>query len=131
MDAAGGGFDLFFDSVGGEQLTLGLSALKDFGLVVLCGSVSGYAAADDRAALSDVRAAVFKRATLRGFIVSDFYPEHLQAMREELSRLANRGQISQVISEFAGLERAPEVLASLFQSGTSYLGRRVIRIGST
>jgi NADPH-dependent curcumin reductase CurA len=129
-DAAGSGFDLFFDSVGGEQLTLGLAALKDFGLVVLCGSVSGYAAADDRAALSDLRAAVFKRATLRGFIVSDFYPQHLQSMREELSRLANDGKISQVISEFDGLERAPDVLASLFQSGTSYLGRRVIRIGS-
>ena len=76
-DAAGDGFDLFFDNVGGSQLTLGLSALKDFGLVVLCGSVSGYAAADDPAALSDLRAAVFKRVTLRGFIVSDFYPQRL------------------------------------------------------
>jgi hypothetical protein len=128
--AAGDGFDLFFDNVGGAQLTLGLSAMKDFGLVVLCGSVSGYAAAGERDALSDLRAAVFKRVTLRGFIVSDFYPQRLRAMREELSALANEGKVSQVITEFHGLARAPEVFASLFERGTSYLGRRVIRIGT-
>jgi hypothetical protein len=128
--AAGDGFDLFFDNVGGSQLTLGLSAMKDFGLVVLCGAVGSYAAADESAALSDLRAAVFKRVTLRGFIVSDFYPQRLMAMREELSALASDGKISQVISEFHGLEQAPEVLASLFESATSYLGRRVVRIAT-
>jgi NADPH-dependent curcumin reductase CurA len=128
MAAAGAGFDLFFDNVGGSQLTVGLSAMKDFGLIVLCGAVGSYAAADQSAALSDLRAAVFKRVTLRGFLVGDFYPQRLTAMREELSALANDGKLRQIVTEFSGLERAPEVLASLFERGTSYLGRRVIRI---
>ncbi len=127
-EAAGDGFDLFYDNVGGRQLTLALDVMKDFATVVLCGSVGSYASADNADALCDLRAAVFKRLTLRGFIVSDFYPHRLAAMREQLSALVKAGSVSLVISEFEGLERAPDALASLFERGTSYLGRRVVRI---
>jgi hypothetical protein len=33
-----------------------------------------------------------------------------------------------VISEFAGLERAPEALATVFDRGSPYIGSRVVRI---
>jgi hypothetical protein len=58
------GVDLFFDNVGGRQLTLALSVLRDFGSVVLRGSNSGYASRDDPDAGADLTAAVLKRATL-------------------------------------------------------------------
>ena len=45
--AAGEGIDVYFDNVGGRQLTLALSVLKNYGHVVLCGSVSSYASPDD------------------------------------------------------------------------------------
>ena len=127
-DVAGDGFDLFFDNVGGRQLTLALSLLKNYGFVVLCGAVSSYARPDDPDAGANLRDAVFKRITLRGFIVSDFYPERLLPIRSELASLAGTGQLRVIVSEFAGLERAPDALATVFDRGSPYIGRRVVRI---
>ena len=126
--AAGEGVDTFFDNVGGRQLTLGLSVLKDYGFVVLCGSVSSYARPDDPDAAADLRAAVFKRITLQGFIVSDYYPRRLLAIRAELGALLRAKRLRAVVSEFEGLERAPEALATVFDRGSRYIGRRVVRI---
>jgi NADPH-dependent curcumin reductase CurA len=126
--AAGGGIDLFFDCVGGRQLTLALSVMKNYTTVVLCGWVSSYANPDDPDARSDLRAAVFKRITLRGFIVSDFYPKRLTPIREELAALLRSGQVRAVVNEFKGLDSAPEALASVFERGSAHIGRRVVRI---
>ena len=118
QQAAGDGFDLFYDNVGGRQLTLALSVMKNYGTVVLCGSVSSYASPDDPDGRADLRAAVFKRITLRGFIVSDFYPERLIPIREELAALVRAGRLRVVVSEFDGLDRAPEALATVFDRGS-------------
>jgi NADPH-dependent curcumin reductase CurA len=73
-EAASEGIDVFFDNVGGRQLTLALSVLKNYASVVLCGWVSSYARPDDPERCAVLRDAVFKRITLRGFIVSDSTP---------------------------------------------------------
>ncbi len=126
--AAGDGVDVFFDNVGGRQLTLALSVLNNYGRVVLCGSVSSYASPDDPDAGADLRAAVFKRITLRGFIVSDFYPERLLPIRAQIGELLRAKRLRVVVSEFQGLERAPEALASVFDRGSPHIGSRVVRI---
>lgn len=128
QQAAGDGVELFYDNVGGRQLTLVLSVMKNYGNVVLCGQVSSYARADDPDARTDLRAAVFKRITLRGFIVSDFYPERLYPIREELAALLRAKQVRAIVSEFEGLERAPEALSTVFDRGSPYIGRRAVRI---
>ena len=126
--AAGDGVDLFYDNVGGRQLTLALSVMNNHRTVVLCGQVSSYASADDPDARTDLRAAVFKRITLRGFIVSDFYPERLIPIREDLAALLRANRLRAVVSEFTGLERAAEALATVFDRGSPYIGKRVVRI---
>jgi NADPH-dependent curcumin reductase len=126
--AAGQGVDLFYDNVGGRQLTLALSVMKNYGHVVLCGQVSSYASADDPDARADLRAAVFKRITLRGFIVSDYYPERLIPIRQELAAMLRDGRLRMVVSEFQGLGSAPEALATVFDRGSPHIGRRVVRI---
>jgi NADPH-dependent curcumin reductase len=126
--AAGEGIDVFFDNVGGRQLTLALSVLNDHGRVVLCGSVSSYARPDDPDAGADLRDAVFKRITLQGYIVSDYYPERLSPIRAELAALLRTKQLRVVVSEFEGLERAPEALMTVFDRGSPYIGSRVVRI---
>lgn len=124
------GVDLFYDNVGGSQLTLALSVMRNYGTVVLCGSVSSYARPDDPDARADLRDAVFKRITLRGFIVSDHYPERLLPVRAELAALLRSGQVRAVVSEFEGLDSAPEALSSVFDHGSPYIGRRVVRIAA-
>jgi NADPH-dependent curcumin reductase CurA len=97
--------------------------------VLLCGSVSHYARADDPDAGADLRDAVFKRITLRGFIVSDFYPERLLPIRAQIGALLRAEQLRVVVSEFAGPERAAEALATVFDRGGSpHNGSRVVRI---
>lgn len=128
--AAGEGVDVFFDNVSGRQLTLALSVMKNHGSVMLCGSVGSYARSDDPDAGADLRDAVFKRISLRGFIVSDFYPQRLLPIRAELAALLRAKQLRVVVSEFAGLESAPEALATVFNRGSPYVGRRVVRISA-
>ena len=77
---------------------------------------------------ADLRDAVFKRITLRGFIVSDFYPERLLPIREQIGLLLRAKRLRVVVSEFAGLESAPEALATVFDRGSAHLGSRVVRI---
>lgn len=128
LGEAAAGIDVFFDNVGGRQLTLALSVMKNFGRVVLCGSVSGYARPDDPDAQADLRAAVFKRITLQGFIVSDYYPERLTPIRAEMGRLLREKRLRAVVNEFEGLDRAPEALSTVFDRGSPYIGRRTVRI---
>ncbi len=91
-------------------------------------SVSSYARPDDPEAGTDLRDAVFKRITLRGFIVSDYYPRRLLPIRAELGALLRAKRLRAVVSEFEGLERAPEALATVFDRGSPNIGRRVVRI---
>jgi NADPH-dependent curcumin reductase CurA len=126
--AAGDGADVYFDCVGGRQLTLALGVLKNFGRVVLCGTVSSYAGTDDPAGCADLTDAVFRRITLQGYIVSDYYPARLAPIRAELGGLLRTGKIRAVVTEFSGLDSAPKALATLFDRGSSALGKRVVRI---
>jgi NADPH-dependent curcumin reductase CurA len=129
-EAAGEGVDVFFDNVGGRQLTLALSVMKNYGHVVLCGQVSSYARPDDPEAGASLRDAVFKRITLRGYIVSDFYPQRLLPIRAELAALLRAQRLRVVVNEFDGLDRAPEALASVFDRGSPQIGKRVVRISA-
>ena len=96
--------------------------------MVLCGSLSSYANPHDPDAGANLNDAVFKRITLQGYIVSDYYPTRLSAMRTELAALLREGRLRAVVNEFDGLERAPEALATVFERGSPYIGRRVVRI---
>jgi NADPH-dependent curcumin reductase CurA len=104
--------------------------MNNHGNVVLCGQVSSYARADDPDACASLRDAVFKRITLRGFIVSDFYPRRLLPIRAELAALVRARRLRVVVNEFDGLDRAPEALASVFDRGSPHIGRRVVRIAA-
>jgi len=126
--AAAGGVDVFYDNVGGSQLTRALEVMNNYGTVVLCGTVSSYADPDAPGAGADLHNAVFKRITLCGYIVSDYYPARLHTARADLSALLHDGRLKAVVSEFDGLDRAPEALASVFERGSSHIGRRVVRI---
>lgn len=126
--AAGDGIDVYLDNVGGRQLTLALSVLKNFGRVALCGSVSSYARPDDPAGGADLTDAVFRRITLQGYLASDYYPTRLRPIREELGALLQAAKIRAVVTEFAGLDSASKALATLFDRGSRYVGKRVVRI---
>jgi len=48
-------------------------------------------------------------------------------IRAELAALLRAKRLRVVVSEFEGLERAPDALATVFDRGSPYIGRRVVR----
>jgi NADPH-dependent curcumin reductase len=126
--AAGDGIDMFFDNVGGRQLTRALAVLKDHASVVLCGSISSYARPEAPDAGADLTAAVTKRITLRGYVASDHYAQRLLPIRAELAALLSAGRLRAVVSEFEGIQRAPEALGTLFDRASPYVGKHVVRL---
>ncbi|GAA2680973.1 MULTISPECIES: NADP-dependent oxidoreductase [Actinosynnema] len=79
--AAPDGVDVFFDNVGGEHLEAAIGAFTTGARAALCGAISAYNAEEAPAGPRNLGLLVGKRATLRGFIVSDH--GHL---REEFTR---------------------------------------------
>ena len=75
---------------------------------------------------ADLRDAVFKRITLRGFIVSDFYPERLLPIREQIGELLRAKRLRVVVSEFEGLDARPRRWRR-----SSTAGRRTSAAGSS
>lgn len=65
------GIDLYFDNVGGDHLVSALYALNGNGRVVLCGMISTMEGASHAPGIDHLIQAVFKRLTLRGFIIYD------------------------------------------------------------
>ena len=127
-EATDAGADLFFDNVGGALLPTVVDRLAPFGTAVLCGSVSTYAGDASGRSDLDLSDAAMRRLTIRGFIAGDYYESRLVDVREELSALLRSGTITNVVTEFDGLKAAPEALASVFERGTTHVGKRVVRI---
>jgi NADPH-dependent curcumin reductase CurA len=71
---------------------------------------------------------VLKRTTLQGYVASDHYVERLTSVRTELAGLLRAGSLRAVVSEFDGLESAPQALRSVFEQASPYIGKRVVRI---
>jgi NADPH-dependent curcumin reductase CurA len=69
-----------------------------------------------------------RQALARSYIVSDYYPKRLLAIRAQIGALLREKRLHAVVSEFDGLDRAPEALATVFERGSPYIGRRVVRI---
>jgi NADPH-dependent curcumin reductase len=123
---AGDGIDLFFDNVGGSVLATVLPLLSPRGHAVIAGTVRSYETNHGLAfSPGDPN---YVRDRIRSFHVGDYYATRLLPIRAELSRLLKSGQVTNVVTEFAGLASAPEAFESVFVTGSPYVGKRVVRI---
>ena len=112
------GLDIYFDNVGGEHLDAALGAMKDFGRVVMCGTIADYNAKPEEQYPLRAYAYIFsKRLTVRGFIVSDkdIAPKYAKEHQERTQRWVKEGVIRVKMWEVQGIERAPEGFLALFK----------------
>jgi hypothetical protein len=63
-------------------------------------------------------------------VTSPLYPPRLHPIRAELAALQRAKRPQAVVSEFNGLEHAPQALATVFDRGSPYSGRRVVGIAA-
>ena len=116
MAASSKGIDVYFDNVGGEHLEAAISALRPFGRVAACGSISGYN--DPTPGPRNMPLIIGKRLTIKGFIVSDFEPQRAEFQAEVGGLLASGGLQGRETS-VTGIERAPAAFLALFTGGNT------------
>ena len=81
-EALADGIDVYFDNVGGTQLEAALNALRPFGRVIACGSISRYNDERPEPGPRNLAYIVTKRLRVQGFIVTDHTERYGDFLRE-------------------------------------------------
>ncbi|WJS06217.1 NADP-dependent oxidoreductase [Roseibium aggregatum] len=122
--AAGTGFDIYYDNVGGPILDAALPHMRNNGRIPLCGLVSQYNATKPYG-VTNLREVFNKRLTIRGFVISDHRDVFAKATQELEAAYADGALVyEETIQD--GLENAPTAFISMLQGGN--VGKQLIRI---
>jgi NADPH-dependent curcumin reductase CurA len=123
---AGDGFHLYFDNVGGDHLEAALLHMRDFGRVVLCGAIEQYNAAIPPPGPRTLVAAIPKRLTLRGFIVSD-HMELRERFVGDMVRWIGEGRLKWQETVYEGIGKTVDAFLGLFTGAN--IGKMLVKLG--
>ena len=123
MAAAPQGIDVYFDNVGGEHLEAAISALRPFGRVAACGSISGYN--DPTPGPRNMPMIVGKRLTIKGFIVSDAQSQREQ-FEAEVGALFRAGTLKAPETTVRGIDKTVAAFLGLFTGSNT--GKMLVAI---
>jgi len=118
------GIDVYFDNVGGEILDEVLARINLHARIVLCGSISNYAAREFRP-LSNYPMLTTRRGRMEGFIILDYANRYSEAIPVLAGWLAE-GKLKVKEDVAMGLRNAPKTLARLF-TGENF-GKQLLKI---
>ncbi len=125
-ELAPNGIDVHFENVGGDMLDAGLTVMKDFGRVVICGLISSYNASGPVPGPYMFRNLIMRRLTVQGFVILDYldrYPE----FQQQLAGWMLEGRLKYRLHVVDGLENAVDALKLLYSGGNR--GKLMVRIG--
>ncbi len=119
------GIDIYFANVGGKILDAALGNLNLHSRVVICGLISQYNATERIAGPYNFANILVKRATVSGFIVTDYFKRMDEAFKDlhlwyTSKKLIYREEIVK------GLENAPKSLNKLFDGSNK--GKLIVKI---
>ncbi len=117
------GIDVYFDNVGGEHLEAAIFALRPFGRIIACGSISGYN--DPTPGPRNMAMFISKRLTMTGFIVFDLESQR-DTFESEISALIASGALKTKETILHGLDNAPAAFLDLFRGGNT--GKMVVSL---
>jgi NADPH-dependent curcumin reductase CurA len=125
--AAPDGVDLLYENVGGDILDAGLTVMKNFGTVVICGLISSYNAGGTPVPGPYMfRNVIMRRLRIQGFVVLD-HLDKLPAYQQKLAVWMLEGKLKYRLHVVEGLENALEALKLLYTGGNN--GKLLVRIG--
>lgn len=119
------GFDVFFDNVGGRVLEIALEHLAMHARVVICGWISSDYAAEVPPGPASYRQLLYRRASMEGFVVFDYWQRYPEAERV-LKQWYREGLLKNCEDVSDGLETMPLALQSLFTGANR--GIRSVRV---
>ena len=119
------GVDILFDNVGGTILNDMLGHIATGARVVICGGISRYETGTMPAGPQNYFNLVFRRATMTGFIVTDWAAE-FPAIRQRLAALVHEGRLAYREDIQIGFENAPVTLQRLFSGSNK--GKQLLAV---
>ena len=125
-EAAPDGIDVYFDNVGGAHLEAALTALRTYGRVVACGSISRYNDQERTPGPWNIFLVVTKRLRVQGFIVSDHF-DRLPAFAADMSGWLREGKVRYRETVVEGIENAPAAFIGLLTGENT--GKMLVKVG--
>jgi NADPH-dependent curcumin reductase CurA len=119
------GIHVYFDNVGGDILDVVLTQIARGARIVICGAISQYNNMTPIKGPSNYLSLLVNRASMRGFLVSDYASRYGEAAREMAGWLA-AGKLKSREDIVEGLETFPETFLKLFKGEN--IGKLVLKI---
>ena len=119
------GIDVYFDNVGGDILDAALAQLARGARVVICGAISQYNNTTPIKGPSNYLSLLVNRASMTGFLVSDYAGRFAEAAREMAGWMA-AGKLQSREDIVDGLDTFPETLLKLF-TGENF-GKLILKL---
>ncbi|MFE7980331.1 NADP-dependent oxidoreductase [Streptomyces shenzhenensis] len=123
---AADGVDVYFDNVGGDHLEAAIDVMRDHGVVVVCGAISGYDAETRPPGPDNLEQIMDKALRLEGFRVSE-YVGMMPALAAELAPDIAAGRIESLTTVYEGLDNAVTAFLDLMSGRTT--GKTLVRLG--
>ncbi len=119
------GVDVYFDNVGGEILDIVLAQLARGARVAICGAISQYNNTTPIKGPSNYLSLLVNRASMKGFLVSDYATRYGEAAKEMAGWMA-AGKLKTREDIAEGFETFPETLLKLFK-GENF-GKLILKV---
>ncbi|WP_417595714.1 NADP-dependent oxidoreductase [Parasphingorhabdus sp.] len=123
-EAAPDGVDIIWENVGGEILDAGITAINEYGRVVLCGLISEYNSPEP-VGIRNLWYLISRQATIKGFLVRDYPPRFAEGIAEMGQWLAE-GKIKHDEDIDKGIENSYAAFMKLFSGGNQ--GKMILDI---
>ncbi|MEO5901962.1 MAG: NADP-dependent oxidoreductase, partial [Ilumatobacteraceae bacterium] len=123
--AAPDGIDLFYDNIGGDELTAAFERLRFRGRIVICGAASRYGKPADHPGPANYTRAIYQELTMRGFTVTA-HEDLRPAFTAHVGDLIRAGAVRAVHTTLRGFDRTPEGFAALLAGANS--GRMIVAV---
>lgn len=120
------GIDVVYDNVGGDILNDMLGHIAMNARVIICGGISRYELGRMPKGPENYFNLVFRRATMAGFLLTDFASEFPEGQRR-LGEWIKAGKLKYREDVQTGIENAPSTLLRLFAGAN--MGKQLLKVG--
>jgi NADPH-dependent curcumin reductase CurA len=120
------GIDAYFDNVGGDHLEAAIGALRVYGRVVACGSISRYNDPEPTPGPRNMFLIVTKRLRIQGYIITDHY-DRFAEFSEQVTAWLRDGRLRYRETIVEGIENAPGAFLGLLRGAN--IGKMLVKVG--
>jgi hypothetical protein len=124
-EGAPDGVDVFFDNVGGDILQAGLSCMREFGRIALCGAISMYNDTDVAPGPANLPRMIGLGLNMRGFLVRHYRHMKGDFHKDVVGWIAD-GKLTYRETVYEGIESAPDAFIGLFTGAN--IGKMIVRL---